>query len=241
MTAVNDEQCITVSGRPDILSSFIATLPQAVSVLESPIGTLYHSPSHNNGIREEVLADLRRRKIRFPTYSDIIYPIRSSYTGEILEANQDGSLVQSVVDMILVQPVKWDKVTKAVAQTIPENETAHLVNVGPGTGLMRSMEKALPKGGFRTHYVIFDGTKKTSVSEPAQDYVVIVGMAVNMPGAPKTSSLWEILEEGINTVVEVKCSLSSLGYVSGDVSRVYRFLRVVSELVTTLMARLVAP
>jgi hypothetical protein len=216
VTAVNDEQCITISGRPDILSSFVAALPETVSVLEFSIGTLYHSPLHNNGVREEVLADLRRRKIRFPSYSDIIFPIRSTFTGEILEANRDRSLVQSVVDMILVQSVNWDKVTKSVAQSIPETETAHLVNVGPGAGLMRSMERALPKGGFRTHYVLIDDERKTAVPEPAQDYVAVVGMAVNMPGAPNSSRLWEILEEGINTVVEVMCTFSSLGYMSGD-------------------------
>lgn len=49
---------------------------------------------------------------------------------------------------------------------------------------------------------------KTTIPEPARDYIAIIGMAVNMPGAPNASKLWEILEEGINTVMEVKCNLS---------------------------------
>ncbi|KAI9508881.1 putative polyketide synthase [Russula earlei] len=210
VTAVNDEQCITVSGRPDILSSFIATLPEAVSILEPPVGTLYHSPTHNNGVRDEVLADLCRRKIRFPAYKDIVCPIRSTSTGKILEADQNVSLVQSIVDVILVQQVNWDRVTHSVAQSIPENEIAHLVNVGPGTGLLRSMENAFPDGGFVTHLVTFDDPRKTTILEP-QDCVAIVGMAVNMPGAPNASKLWEILEKGMNTVVEVPANRFRIG------------------------------
>jgi acyl transferase domain-containing protein len=51
---------------------------------------------------------------------------------------------------------------------------------------------------------------KTTIPEPARDCVAVVGMAVNMPGAPNASKLWEILEEGINTVKEVKYNLGSL-------------------------------
>nr|QTV20414.1 polyketide synthase [Russula virescens] len=204
VSAVNDDQCITVSGHPDILSSFIATLPETVTVLETSIGTLYHSPAHNGRVCEEVLADLWRRKIRFPTYDDIICPIRSTFTGEVLEANKDRSLVRDIVDMILLHQVNWDKVINSVAKSIPENQTAHLVNVGPGSSLMRSMEKALRNGALQvmTHYLSYRDTK-VSTPEPARDYIAIIGMAVNMPGAPNASKLWEILEEGINTVMEV--------------------------------------
>ena len=240
MTAVNDEQCITVSGRPDILSSFIATLPETVSVSEAFVGTMYHSPAHNSRVREEVIEDLRRRNIRFPTYNDIICPIRSTFTGEILEANKDGSLVQDIVDMVLLQRVNWDRVINAVAQSIPENQTTHLLNVGLGSGLMRSMEKALRDGAFVTHHVAF-GDAKTIIPEPAQDCVAIIGMAVNMPGAPNTSKLWEILEEGINTVSEVKLIAISLRCMNTSVSSGYRCLAIASELVITRWDRLDAP
>ena len=240
VTAVNDEQCVTVSGRPDILSSFIATLPETVSVSEALVGTMYHSPAHNSRVREEVIEDLRRRKIRFPTYNDIIYPVRSTFTGEILEANKDGSLVQDIVDMVLLQRVNWDKVINAVARSIPENQTAHLVNVGPGSGLTRSMEKALRDSPFVTHHVAF-GDAKTIIPEPAQDSVAVIGMAVNMPGAPNMSKLWEILEEGVNTVMEVRLIAMSLRCVNTKVSSGYRCLVIASELMITWRDRLDAP
>jgi hypothetical protein len=107
--------------------------------------------------------------------------------------------------MILIQKVNWDKVTSSVAESIPNNETAHLVNVGPGSGLMRSMEKAFRNSGLMTYNIVLDDTKKTTILEPpsSEEYIAVVGMAVNMPGAPSSSKLWEILEEGMNTVTEV--------------------------------------
>ena len=240
VTAVNDEQCVAVSGRPDILGSFIATLPETVSISETSVGTMYHSPVHNSRVREEVIEDLRRRKIRFPTYNDIIYPIRSTFTGEILVAKKYGSLVQDIVDMILLQRVNWDKVINAVAQSIPENQTAHLVNVGPGSGLIRSMEKALRGSAFVAHHVAFTDTK-TIILEHGQDCVAIIGMAVNMPGARNTSKLWKILEEGINTVMEVKLIAVSLRWANRNISSGHRCLVIAFELMTTWRDRLDAP
>lgn len=37
-----------------------------------------------------------------------------------------------------------------------------------------------------------------------QEPIAIVGMAVNMPGAPNVGRLWEILANGSNTVEEVQ-------------------------------------
>lgn len=240
VSAVNDEQCITVSGRPDILGSFTATLPETVSVFEASIGALYHSSMHNTCVREEVLADLSRLKIGFPTHDDIICPIRSAFTGEILDSNDNKSLVQSIVDMILIQQVNWDKVTSGVAESIPENETAHFLNVGPGSGLMRSMERALRSGGLVTQNVIFDDTEETTFLEPAQEYVAVVGMAVNMPGAPNATKLWEVLLEGVNTVTEVQFILPFLGCMIRNISPGSRCLKAASELVITPLVRWVA-
>ena len=226
VTAVNDGQCITISGRPDILNLFKSTLPETVSVRDVAVYTLYHSPAHIHSVRGEVLADLSRREILFPTCADIICPIRSTFTGETLEANQKESLVRSIIDMILIQPVNWDKVTSAVAQSIPRAGVAHLVNIGPGLGLIRSIEKTLQRGRFVTHNLVTEDRHRLSVLEPPRDHVAIVGMAVNMPGASSTSKLWEVLEKGLNTVTEVK--ISSLRRCRSanktDVSRGYRCL-----------------
>jgi len=162
-------------------------------------------------VREQVLKDIEYRAIKFPELSDLIAPIRSTYTSELLDnRTASGSLVEAVVDMLLIQPVNWDRVVSSLTKALPSfsaNQSGispcmRLLNFGPGTGLMRSAEKAYKIGGGvsvdLTSDVVRSGEKK-----PKQEPVAIVGMAVNMPGAPNTAKLWELLEQGINTCSEV--------------------------------------
>ncbi|KAF9025638.1 hypothetical protein BDZ89DRAFT_1161644 [Hymenopellis radicata] len=51
--------------------------------------------------------------------------------------------------------------------------------------------------------LILCDSPSSSLRPPKQEPIAIVGMAVNMPGAPNVSKLWEVLEQGINTISEV--------------------------------------
>ncbi|KAI0064076.1 ketoacyl-synt-domain-containing protein [Artomyces pyxidatus] len=204
VTAVTDESCVTVSGRPDILASFASILPPSIAVHKTSVDTLYHSPVHAQGVRNDILADVARRGIRFPTSFDIKTPIRSTATGELI-FNEVGSLVEAVVDMVLVHTVNWDKVVHSLVQATPDDEVVRLINIGPGAGLTRSMERAFPLRNVCSLDLTVDSQKKVTddASSPAQEPIAIVGMSVNMPGAPNVSKLWEILEQGINTISEI--------------------------------------
>ena len=46
--------------------------------------------------------------------------------------------------------------------------------------------------------------KNISNANSKQEPIAIIGMAVNMPGAPNVGRLWEILANGSNTVEEVR-------------------------------------
>ncbi len=103
------ETSVTISGRPDILAAFAAQLPPSGPVHKTTVDALYHSSSHHDGVRSQVLADVIRRDIRFPAHADIKIPVRSTYSGELISKGSEGSasFVEQVVDMILTQPVNW--------------------------------------------------------------------------------------------------------------------------------------
>ncbi|KAF5350379.1 hypothetical protein D9758_012473 [Tetrapyrgos nigripes] len=207
VTAIMDESSVTVSGRPDILAQFASRQTDSdVTVHPTKINTLYHSPIHADALRNEILADVQRRSVSFPDFSDMRIPIRSSFTGELLDpsCNNSTSLIESVINMVVVEPVNWDRVISSLVHSTSLSNAAQpitFINFGPGNGIVRSMEKSFPKG----HTSIIDiSTKSNLVAEttPA-NAIAIVGMAVNMPGAPNTTKLWEVLENGINTVAEI--------------------------------------
>ncbi|KAI0051416.1 polyketide synthase [Auriscalpium vulgare] len=204
VTAITDETCVTISGRPDSLASFASALPPSIPVHKTSVDTLYHSSVHTHGARADVLADLARRHVSFPAFSDLHTPIRSTFTGALLEQNDDVPLVEAVVDMVLTQPVNWDRLVASMIQATPEDQVVRLVNIGPGAGLTRSMERAFPlRNVLSLDLTAVDKQGGAKPHAPAQEPIAIVGMAVNMPGAPDIGKLWEVLEHGINTIAEI--------------------------------------
>ncbi|KAJ7482959.1 putative polyketide synthase [Mycena galericulata] len=205
ITAVMDGTCVTVSGRPDVLAEFSRTLGAQYAVHKTSLDTLYHAPAHANGARQEVIADVARRGIKFPDFADLKVPVRSTFTGDAL-ARSPGSLVELVVDMLLTQPVNWDLVMRNILEALPDTVSVRLLNFGPGTGLLKTTERAFPKGRVASVDVTRgapaqkEGDKHVAAT---QEPIAIVGMAVNMPGAPSAAQLWQLLENGINTISEI--------------------------------------
>ena len=174
--------------------------------------SLYHASVHVKGTREQVIADVKRRNILFPTYSQLKVPIHSTWDGKRLTSEIDSSknLVEDVIDMLLTQPVNWSLVVGEFVGNFPPNNgtttSIRLVNVGPGTGLVRGLEKALGACGRKCTTLDLgpSGSRLSGGTMPKHEPIAIVGMSFHLPGASSTSELWDLLEKGGNTVSEVK-------------------------------------
>lgn len=201
VTAVLDDKSVTISGHPEVLDAFSRTVPTSVTVHKTSVDTLYHSSVHTETLRTQVLSDVTARGVVFPDYADVKVPIRSTYTGSALTKNDTGSLVEAVVDMILTQPVNWDLVTEQLVKAAPSDKDLRLLNLGPGTGLTRNLERLFPRD--RISSLDLSAGNPGEKVKPKQDPIAIVGMGVHMPGARGTEELWRVLEDGINTISEV--------------------------------------
>ncbi|KAJ6585673.1 polyketide synthase [Mycena capillaripes] len=202
ITAVMDGPCVTISGRPDVLAEFSETLGAQYLVHKTSLDTLYHSPVHANGVRQEVLADITRRGIKFPDFVDLKVPIQCTFSGKFITCRvpPPDTLVELVTDMILTQPVNWDLVVTKMLQSLTNAVCVRLLNFGPGMGLLKATERAFsPQRASSVDVTRAQNTHVRAKQEP----IAIVGMAVNMPGAPNTTELWEVLQNGINTISEI--------------------------------------
>nr|APH07629.1 PKS1 [Agaricomycetes sp.] len=203
VTAVLDDQCVTISGHPYLLTAFVTSLPPGISFHETPVHALYHS-SANASIRDSVMADTIRLDIHFPTFSDIKVPIRSTLTGEPLQEDGRHTLLELVVDSILVHPVNWNLTLHSISKSYPRDSRVQLVNVGPGSGLLRYAERSMSANAVPFVSLDIASSEPNSCRCHAQQQpIAIVGMAINMPGAPDAKALWSILEQGMNTVSEI--------------------------------------
>ena len=201
LTAVTDDTCITVSARPDSLASFLTTLPDNIQIYKTAIDTLYHTSIHEKGAKVQVLEDIVRRQIRFPTLPDLKAPLRSTFDGQVVDVSSRLSLVELIVDMIFTQPVNWHEVMASLVTAVPKSATVQLVHFGPGTGLTRPMARVFTQQAVTT--INATASEKVSTNGNGREPIAIIGMAVNMPGAPNVAKLWEVLEQGINTISEV--------------------------------------
>jgi Beta-ketoacyl synthase, N-terminal domain len=210
VTAVIDDDCVIVSGFPDTLETFTDLFREKLTFHDVSVDAFYHSPIQATTLRH-ILADISRRKIHFPDFDDIKIPVRSSFTGKIIDNSASGSLLELVLDMLLIHPVNWNLVIHEVLKSTECGHPLRIINVGPGVDLMSSLEKA-----FLGRKVAFDELpapvpKATKPTPTMHEPIAIVGMAVNMPGAQTMQDLWRLLENGMNTITEVIKILSTSG------------------------------
>lgn len=169
---------------------------------ETYVDALYHADVAHESTRNQILSDITRRNISFPTTSDLHTPLVSTYTGNIISSTSPIVLVDAIIDMIMIHPVNWDLVCSSIAERLVAGGigAVDLVNIGPGSGLLKGVGRALH--AQNVSFKAQDLSLQTRNAE-SNDPIAIVGMAANMPGSPSTDRLWEVLEKGINTVSKV--------------------------------------
>lgn len=117
-------------------------------------------------------------------------------------ATASAPLVEEIVDMILIQAANWDQATSSTVDRLKLlGRQVELVNVGPGNGLASDLQRKISGAGLDVRL------RDISTSLPAPpilEPIAVVGMAVNMPGAPNAERLWELLRNGDSTLSQVR-------------------------------------
>lgn len=210
LTAVMGGDLITVSGHPADLDSFSETLPAAVTAHPTNISALYHCSARLGAVRNQVLDDIISRSIRFPQWTDLFAPIRSTYTGDLLDRTGNcnsglapTTLAEAAVDMILLHPVNWDVVIEKTLQSLPSpNSDIILLDIGLGSTLTKRLQTSLARH-VRTLKTVDLREYGYSRDNAKQEPIAVIGMAVHMPGAASVNDLWNLLHDGVNTSREV--------------------------------------
>jgi hypothetical protein len=184
------------------LEAFSSTL-SGVRAVSTTVDTLYHTPTQSS-IRAQILEDLDRRGVHFPDYTDLKAPIRSTFSGDVInQETASGTLVETILDMVLLLPVNWNLVVDGLARSVPDAVPVSLINFGPGVGIARGVEKRFPYGKVSILDVTLDPSSPSPSPAPARDAIAVIGMAVDMPGATDATELWSVLEKGLNLASEV--------------------------------------
>lgn len=174
------------------------------------IYSAYHDAKTLVPVKAKILADCAKRGIVYPSFADLKVPI---YYGKPVpttnQATLEHSTLEFILDLILVRPVDWLSAQQQIFADIAIGDdgalaTKDVLNFGPGYGVSRSEARG------KRNVQVLDASIGPEALDPAQDKtntsdddIAIVGMAVDLPGAPDTEGLWKVLRDEINMVSEV--------------------------------------
>lgn len=216
ISAINADRCCTLSGRGDKLQQFIREkLPPQCRVRETNVRSLYHNRTKLTTLRDQILQDLRGRMISGRSSFLFNAPLFSTVDGNPV-ARSDESFLEdlcvTLLDMILLEPVNWQSVQTCIFSTIKhaeayEDSSCNILNFGPGYGMSKSGAWPSNVNVLDVSSGKFDQPMSHSSGTLAGDDIAIVGMGVDLPGAPNPAILWENLCEGVNSCSEV-CTIS---------------------------------
>ncbi|QMW41693.1 hypothetical protein G4B11_005017 [Aspergillus flavus] len=216
LSAINSDTCVTLSGRGDHLQQFSqSSVPSQCKIRPTNIFSLYHDRHQLEGVRRDILQDLRNNILLFSTPLHLIAPLFSNIDGKPIDSGQLATLeelCEKLLEMMILEPVNWVAVEDNVLAAIKQPATAvdasfEILNFGPGYGI----------SGAR--YTLPDNVNivAASIVEPrpslqdttgmlSSNDIAIVGMGVDLPGASNTDALWQNLAEGVNSCVEIPSS-----------------------------------
>ncbi|GAP82674.1 putative polyketide synthase [Rosellinia necatrix] len=204
VSAIFDDGVHSLSGPGHILSEFRSKMvPPSIQCRIAHVHGFYHGGSSMDAVVEQVLDNVKSRRINFPTWDTLHAPLRSSTTGaRMIKGSSHQSLLETVLRSIFVEVCDWKKTRdELLNETIkylthdPKAEFRVLC-VGPGA---RSLVQGVP-----THdrLRIIDNLS-VPIDDNTRDMIAIVGMSLNYPGADSRDQLWDMLENARSTASKI--------------------------------------
>lgn len=188
----------------------------AIPTRYAEIYAWYHGGEQLESVLENVLDDLEKHMIPFPTIHDVQVPLRSSSDGLLLNDNtsSNNGLARWVVQQMLVNSVDWPKTSSGIISTLSrlvegqDDSAPRIVSFGP------SSESLFVN--LRTHSLsnrleyqdlsIFKGIQAIPGHDNQGD-IAIVGMGINFPKGHGEDELWDTLLNGLSAVVDVRIAI----------------------------------
>ncbi|KAI1773561.1 hypothetical protein F4818DRAFT_452992 [Hypoxylon cercidicola] len=206
VSAVFDDDVLSLSGPGPILEEFKSkSIPPSVQCRRAHVHGYYHGGSGMEGVVTQVLNDVKRRDIDFPTWNSLCAHLRMTTTGDrTVRGVEYQTLLDTALRSIFVDMCDWngtrDKLFDEVVRHLGHDSRAQsrIICLGPGTKSLAQSSKGVP-----THprlSIVEDVSDLEQ--EDMSDSIAIVGLSVNYPSAKGKEQFWDILEKGKSVVSE---------------------------------------
>ncbi|KAI3327546.1 ketoacyl-synt-domain-containing protein [Xylariaceae sp. AK1471] len=205
VSAIFSHDTFSISGTGSRLDEIQATLSaRSIQFRRAQVHGYYHGGCSMNKIVQQVLDDVKRRQIRFPTWESLLASLRSTITGSYMRQTPNSqSLLKTVLHHIFVDTVDWRTTQQSLSTNLKETpDETRIVCLGPGAGSLISYAD-----GFTTipRVKLVDNFMHL-ISSPKDDAIAIVGLSANLPCGNGLEKLWDTLQKGHSTATEIPSS-----------------------------------
>lgn len=213
ISAVFTDDLVSLTGDPASLERFRAQLPPTAIARSPHVHGYYHGGPQMESCVQEVIADVDKGNISFPTWSDLRLPLHSTSSGAGGLLNADAcpsaSLLEVALRHILVDVINWQQTWAFLEKTTLSTGSSttcplRLVFLGPSTTALRLSWNTLqvkPDVKIKTGGFVFQGPASSTA-----DDIAIVGMSINFPCGQGGSQFWETLKNAKSAVSDVSTS-----------------------------------
>ncbi|KAF2675312.1 putative polyketide synthase [Microthyrium microscopicum] len=215
VTAINSPNCVTLSGTGEKLQEFISKhVPSECRTRSTNVLSLYHVRDELAPLKQNIYEDLMQRCPSMSTSITSAAPLLSTIDGKQINYKDTkplGAIISDILEMIMLEPVDWVSVQNSIFADVQKASASsaagaeiEILNMGPGYGMSTSAFK-FPRNVRVLDVIALAGSRKSysEASTLAADDIAIVGMAVDLPDAPDTESLWANLVGGVNSCSEI--------------------------------------
>ena len=213
ISAILSPSMISVTGPSEELRSFRAWIGSEVTVKFANVNAWYHGGDQLEDIANEIMEDIDKRQVGFPSTYALQMQLRSSHDGSFAneEESSHSGLARWVVQHMLIYPFDWPKTSEAIVSTLAptivsqDDFRPQVLSFGPNSDWLLGAFKyqnLYPKLDMM-EMSAFQASKTVETSLDHEESIAIVGMATRYPKGHGQEELWDTLYNGAVAVSEV--------------------------------------
>lgn len=195
---------LTISGPP----RFLEELLRSTSIADlKPVRVSVHAPYHAAHLYNEFDVDAILTTSSKEILSSYIprIPVFSSATGQLISTSDYGSLLRVVLEEILLQLLRWDRVLERCTSVLKTSGISRCTIFPIATNGAQSLGSAIAQVGnlsVKLDNAIANSTKQPvllpAIGRPEQSKIAIIGLSGRFPDAAGTEQFWDLLYKGLD-------------------------------------------
>ncbi|KAI2638328.1 hypothetical protein GGS21DRAFT_548856 [Xylaria nigripes] len=190
----------TVSGSSAAFKKFLDQIPVGCAVRPVHVRALYHGGERLAPIVKIIMRDYESHNVKFPSYGDLRRDVFNPVDGSKLSEGQSyKTLLQDVVEMILIKPFNWSKILSSL--TI-ETTRRMMVVYGPHPHFLMPSSMVSGDTGVQRRDLSHENPSvqlKANFQQSDKD-IAIIGVGLDLPNGSTLDEVWDSLKGGMNFV-----------------------------------------